>query len=160
MVIILMGVSGSGKSTVGRQLARMLDGVFQDGDWFHPTANIAKMRAGRPLTDEDRELWLDSLSQAIDRWLVRDCPYILACSALKQEYRQRLQWGNPRVQFIYLKGSPALIEHRLAGRENHFMPPSLLASQLATIEEPQGIPAIEIDQTPDAIAAEIIRKLT
>ncbi|MDY6781219.1 MAG: gluconokinase [Cyanobacteriota bacterium] len=175
MTIILMGVAGSGKTTVGLELARILGGVFQDGDEFHPPANLSKMSRGEPLTDEDRQPWLEKLGDAIAKRSRHDIakrsrhdiaaltegekPYILACSALKQEYRHFLSRKAKNVKFIYLKGSKDFIQQRLAARENHFMPPSLLESQFAALEEPQDALIVDIRATPEEIAAEIVRRL-
>ncbi|MBE9117196.1 gluconokinase [Lusitaniella coriacea LEGE 07157] len=156
MVIILMGVSGSGKTAVGRQLAREIEGIFQDGDWFHPSANIAKMRSGQPLNDRDRLLWLEILGNAIGYWSQEAKPYIIACSALKSDYRAALQRGRQGIYFIYLKGSKTLIQQRLTTRTNHFMPVRLLESQFSTLEVPEDIPAIDIAPTIDEIVAKII----
>lgn len=159
MVIILMGVSGSGKTTIGRKLADAIAGIFQDGDWFHPSNNIAKMSRGEPLNDKDRAPWLDILSNAIAHWCREARPYIVACSALKQEYRDILSRGRSDVKFVYLKGSRLLVQQRLGMRHNHFMPSALLDSQFAALEEPQGVLVVDIAQTPDAIVAEIIERM-
>jgi gluconokinase len=158
MTLILMGVSGSGKTTVGRLLAAKLDGVFQDADWFHPTANTAKMSRGEPLSDRDREPWLDILSNAIAYWSQEEKPYILACSALKQRYRDRLRQNSDAVQFIYLKGSKALIQDRLKTRRHHFMPAELLDSQFNALEEPQNALIVNIDQSADDLATAIVHR--
>ncbi len=160
MTIILMGVSGSGKTTVGRLLASKMAGVFQDADWFHPSANITKMSQGEPLTDRDREPWLDILGNAIQHWNQEKMPYILACSALKQKYRDRLRQGNEGVTFVYLEGSKSLILERMRDRSDHFMPSSLLDSQFAALEEPQNALIVHIDSSPDAIASEICDRLS
>lgn len=157
MLIILMGVSGSGKTTIGRLLARDLGWPFHDGDDFHPQANIDKMRQGIPLTDDDRDAWLTALRQQIDTFIDTRQSAVLACSALKRTYRERLH--RPEVRFIYLKGDFALIRQRLLARQGHFMAADLLASQFATLEEPQGVPAIDIAQTPETIVAAIKRIL-
>jgi gluconokinase len=157
MVIILMGVSGSGKTTIGRLLAQDLVWPFYDGDDFHPQANINKMRRGIPLTDDDRDAWLTVLRQWIDTLIDTRRSAVLACSALKQTYRDRLQ--RPEVHFVYLKGDRALIRQRLLARQGHFMPADLLASQFATLEEPQGVPVIDIAQAPETIVAVIKRTL-
>lgn len=159
MTIILMGVSGSGKTTVGRLLAQNIEGVFQDADWFHPSVNITKMSQGEPLTDRDREPWLDILSNAIHHWSQEEKPYILACSALKQKYRDRLQQDNPKVKLVYLKGSKSLILSRMQNRKDHFMPSALLDSQFAALEEPQNALIVKIDPSPEDIAAEIRDRL-
>lgn len=157
MVIILMGVSGSGKTTIGRLLAQDLGWPFYDGDDFHPQANIDKMRQGIPLTDDDRDAWLTTLRHQIDTFVDTCQSTVLACSALKQTYRDRL--NRSEVRFIYLKGDPALIRQRLLARQGHFMPADLLASQFATLEEPQGVPAIDIAQTPETVVDLIKRAL-
>ena len=159
MIIILMGVSGSGKTTIGHLLAQDLGWPFYDGDDFHPPSNIDKMRQGIPLTDDDRDAWLTTLRHQIDTLVDTRQSAVLACSALKQTYRERLGRGQPEVRFIYLKGDPALIRQRLQKRRGHFMPADLLASQFATLEEPQGVPAIDIAQTPETVVDLIKRAL-
>ncbi|SDB30910.1 gluconokinase [Belnapia rosea] len=133
-LVLVMGVSGAGKSTVGSLLASRLGVPFADADNFHPPANIAKMSRGEPLTDEDRWPWLD----AIGAWLDAHAPAggVATCSALKQVYRDRLLAGRPAVRLLHLSGNPALIGARQAARPDHFMPPSLMASQFATLEPP------------------------
>ena len=155
MVIVLMGVSGSGKTSVGVLLARALGGEFVEGDDYHPPANVAKMRQGIPLDDADRRPWLETLAAEIGRWLEAGRTVVLACSALKRSYRAILRGGRPGVRFIYLKGNVALIRARLAKRRGHYMPASLLDSQLATLEEPLDAIVADIDATPEQIAAEI-----
>lgn len=135
-VIVVMGVAGSGKSTVGRALAEALSWAFLEGDDFHPPENIARMRAGKPLTDEDRGPWLERIAEEI-RTLVRQRrSAVVSCSALKADYRQRLRTACGAVTFVYLKAERRLLEERLSRRTGHFMPRSLLDSQLATLEEP------------------------
>jgi len=134
-----MGVSGSGKTTIGRLLAQDLGWPFYDGDDFHPQANIDKMRQGIPLTDDDRDAWLTALRQQIETFIDNRQSAVLACSALKQAYRERLRGDRPEVRFIYLKGDYALIRQRLQGRQGHFMKADLLSSQFATLEEPKGV---------------------
>jgi gluconokinase len=155
MVIILMGVSGSGKTTIGKLLAQRLGWTFYDGDDFHPPANVEKMRNGIPLTDADRESWLSALQQLIDSLLQNGRSAVLACSALKQNYRTRLQRNENEVRFVYLKGDPDLIRQRLTNRHGHFMPTDLLASQFVTLEEPQEVLTIDIAQSPEAIVTGI-----
>jgi gluconokinase len=128
-VVIVMGVSGSGKTTIGKQLARRMAGVFADADSFHPSANIEKMKAGHPLTDEDRWPWLDAMAAQIGQWLAEKQPAVLACSALKRVYRDRLVASRPQVAFLYLSGSEAVIATRLAtARAISCRPPCCAAS--------------------------------
>ncbi len=159
MVIILMGVSGSGKTTIGQLLAQSLGWTFYDGDDFHPQANIEKMRQGTPLTDDDRASWLAALQQLIDHLLQNDRSAVLACSALKQVYRRRLQRHPENVRFVYLKGDYDLIRQRLTARQRHFMRPGLLGSQFATLEEPQEVLTVDIAQSPEAIVNTITAAL-
>ena len=159
MIIILMGVSGSGKTTIGRLLAQDLGWPFCDGDDFHPQANVDKMRQGTPLTDDDRDSWLTALRQQLDTLSDHRQSAVLACSALKQAYRERLGGDQPEVCFIYLKGDSALIRQRLQKRQGHFMKADLLASQFDTLEEPEGVPALDIAQAPEAIVEGIKRAL-
>src|SRR5512134_2204330 len=135
MIVVLMGVSGCGKSVVGQALAADLGWPFLDADDFHPEANVAKMAAGVPLTDEDRWPWLDRLSAELSAIGGRGAHAVLACSALKQAYRDRLARAGG-VTFVYLKGDRDTIAARIAARSHRYMPPNLLASQLATLEEP------------------------
>ncbi|HEU5237985.1 MAG TPA: gluconokinase [Pyrinomonadaceae bacterium] len=155
MFIVLMGVTGSGKTTIGRKLAESLGWKYFDADDFHSTANVGKMRSGVPLTDEDRKPWLESLRRLIQNSLANNEPAILACSALKQSYREVLLVDD-RVKFVYLKGDYNLIKKRLTARSNHYMNPSLLDSQFQTLEEPEGVLKVEIQHSPDEIV-EIIK---
>lgn len=155
MILILMGVSGAGKTTIGELLARDLGWPFYDGDDFHPQANIDKMRAGVPLTDDDRAAWLASLRQLIDQLLHERRSAVIACSALKQKYRELLQGENNDIRFFYLKGSYQLIQNRLASRHGHFMKADLLASQFAALEEPHNVPVVEISMEPLLIVEKI-----
>ena len=136
--LIVMGVSGSGKSTVAAELAKQLSWTFEDGDRFHPKSNVAKMSAGRPLTDEDRWPWLRAIAGEIDRVCKAGGHVVIACSALKRAYRDILVHGRGDVRIVFLNGSQALIANRLAERKNHFMPPGLLDSQFKTLEPPQA----------------------
>jgi gluconokinase len=136
-VIVVMGVSGSGKSTVASMLAHRLHWTYEDADWFHPRSNIEKMHGGEPLTDEDRRPWLLAIAAWIDATRRVGNHGVIACSALKRAYRTVLAGDQPDVLFVYLKGDRNLIARRLAMRNGHFMPPSLLESQLATLEEPE-----------------------
>ena len=157
-----MGVSGSGKTTVAALLAGRLDWRFEEGDALHPEANIAKMAAGRPLSDEDRWPWLARVADLIDERLDAAENGLITCSALKRSYRDMLNRRGSGVLFVYLAGSRETIAERLATRGGHFMPPSLLESQLAELQEPApDEPAIRIDITPPAavLVDEIIQEL-
>lgn len=158
MIVIIMGVSGSGKTTIGSLLASQLRWEFADADDFHPASNVEKIRNGIPLTDEDREPWLDRLREAIDRWILDGKNVVLACSALKRAYRAKLAAG-PQVRFVYLKGSAKLIADRLRSRYGHFAGESILASQIADMEEPEGAFTVEISHTPERIVDEIRKAL-
>lgn len=157
-----MGVTGSGKSTIGMQLAQQLHWDFEDGDWFHPTRNIDKMHAGLALTDEDRAPWLIAIADCIDRTRSAGAHAVVACSALKRRYRGVIVGNRTDVRLIYLKGSMALIGRRLAVRHEHFMPARLLASQFDSLEEPgpQERPiVVSIEAPPREIVARIIAAL-
>lgn len=132
--IIVMGVSGSGKSTIGALLAEALGWPFADADGFHPAANVAKMAAGQPLTDADRGPWLDAIAAHIGAARTAGQPVVVACSALRRAYRERLRAGHGDLIFLHLAGAPEVIATRQAARQGHFMPPSLMASQFATLE--------------------------
>ena len=159
--IIIMGVSGSGKSVVGSLLAQQLDAVFEDGDDFHPASNKAKMATGTPLTDDDRWPWYAVLRQRIEDMRHLTPVYILACSALKPIYREKLraQDADAALRFVLLDGSRDLISSRMAARQGHFMPLSLLESQLATLEATPDLVRVSIDQTPEQIVEDIRQKL-
>ncbi len=147
-----MGVTGSGKTTIGRALAERLGAVFLDADPFHPPANVAKMSRGVPLTDEDRWPWLDALRSAAEDELREGRDVVLACSALKRVYRLRLFDGVPaRVRIVYLDGDRETFRSRMGGREEHFMPHSLLQSQLDTLEPPADAIRVEVSKTVEAI---------
>jgi gluconokinase len=154
-IIILMGVSGAGKTAVGRLLAAELDWPFYDADDLHPAENVARMAQGVALTDKEREPWLLAVRQLIERCLAQVRPAIIACSALRQTYRSYLQNGRKEVQFVYLKGNYALIHSRLRQRQDHYMNADMLAGQFATLEEPQDALAIEVDQELATITAQI-----
>lgn len=158
MIVVLMGVSGSGKSTVGRALAEELGWSFLDADDLHPPANVEKMASGIPLTDEDRWPWYDRIVAKLRRLVASGRHVVLACSALKHAYRDRLaRAGDLRV--AYLKGDAAAIEPRIASRKGHFMPASLLASQFATLEEPADAIVVDVTQPIAAQVATIARAL-
>jgi gluconokinase len=131
-----MGVSGSGKSTIGEALAKRLSWRYEDGDKFHPAGNVAKMAAGQPLTDEDRWPWLRAIADQIDRLSAVGVRSVIACSALRRVYRDILVHGRQDVRLVYLNGTQALIADRLSRRKGHFMPPGLLTSQFNTLEPP------------------------
>ncbi|HEY4688526.1 MAG TPA: gluconokinase [Anaerolineae bacterium] len=160
MIIIVMGVSGSGKTTVGRLLAQRLGWPFYDGDDFHPAANIAKMRSGIPLTDEDRANWLTTLADLLRSLIADGRSAVLACSALRRAYRDQLRVASTAVQFVYLKGSYDLIVERMSSRSTHYMKPNMLASQFAALEEPRG-DALTVDITlpPEEIVDQVVRAL-
>jgi len=153
MVIILMGVASSGKTTIGQLLAQQLDWPFFDADEFHPPANIAKMSQGIALTDEDRWPWLAAIHRKSEELLAADQSGVITCSALKQIYRDRLTGEG--VQFIYLKGTPEILIQRIRARTDHFMRPEMLASQLAALEEPTGALIVDISPEPDDIVTTI-----
>ena len=161
-LLVIMGVSGSGKTTVALNLVSRLDWPFQEGDALHSAANIAKMRAGIPLTDEDRRPWLQNVAAWIDGQRANGVPGIITCSALKQEYRAIITDGRPEVRLVYLRGSFELISRRLAQRQGHFMPALLLQSQFDTLEEPgpdENALMVDAGAPPDQIATEIITRL-
>ncbi len=161
MIIILLGVSGSGKTTVGQALSTLLGWSFLDADDYHPEANVAKMSRGEPLTDADRAPWLKILRTEVATRLARGEEAILACSALKKAYRQQLQVDPARVRFVYLKVSPKLLQKRLEQRPDHFMKPSMLRSQMETLEEPMPSEALTIEvktENDPTTLASIIQK--
>ena len=158
MVVVIMGVTGSGKTTVGTLLAQQLGWEFADADSYHSAANKEKMHQGIPLDDADRAPWLASLRQAIQQWIAKNENVVLACSALKNSYRAELSVGSD-VKFVYLKGSFELIRQRLGQRHGHFASDSILAGQFADLEEPGDAVAVDIDQSVEAIVSEIRNKL-
>ena len=161
MIVILFGVSGAGKTTIGQLLADELGWKFYEGDDYHPQANIDKMHAGVPLTDEDRQPWLESLRGLIERCLAAKENAVLTCSALKKSYRSYLR-VNEEVKFVYLRGSFELVANQLRQRHGHFMNSELLQSQFATLEEPdpaEGVITIELGRSPRELVAEIKKKL-
>ena len=161
MIIIIFGVSGAGKTTVGKLLARELNWHFLEADDFHLAANIEKMRSGHPLTDEDRWPWLDCLRKQIAQSLSNGENAVLACSALKRSYRDRLR-VNDEVKFVFLSGDYALVQKQLRSRHGHFMSPDLLESQFEDLEEPppdENVLTIKLRQTPEQIVEKIKGKL-
>jgi gluconokinase len=160
MVILIMGVAGSGKTTVGRALASSLGWSFRDADEFHPPANIAKMSAGQPLTDTDRAPWLAAIRAHLDQKLARGENAVVTCSALKESYRAQLVTDPTRVKLVHLGGDPALLAARIASRTDHFMKPEMLASQLAALETPRDALHIDIAAAPEKIVAEIRQALS
>lgn len=159
-IIYVMGVSGSGKSTIGKALAERLDFTFADGDDFHPPENVAKMSAGQPLDDLDRVSWLATI-HAFAKKQARTRGVVIACSALKQKYRRQLALGiEPQVHWVYLRGDFEQIIERMQAREDHFMPQTLLASQFETLEEPEGAITVSIHRAPADIVEEILAQLS
>ena len=156
---VVMGVSGCGKSSVASMLASRTGGFFLDADDFHPSENKAKMAAAIPLTDDDRWPWLDALNGELKTHAATGRPVFLACSALRQAYRDRLSAGLPALRFIYLKGSKELIRQRMQGRENHFMPSALLESQFATLEEPAQAIVAPIEEPLPVIVETILSQI-
>ena len=163
MIVIVAGVSGSGKTTVGGLLARRLGWPFTDGDRLHPVANIAKMASGQPLTDEDRKPWLAAIGDRMDERIAAGQSALLACSALKRRYRDLLLAGRPEARIVFLEISRADAAGRLAGRHGHFFDPDLLDSQFADLEPPEpgesAVLRVPVSDGPEATAAAVIRRL-
>jgi gluconokinase len=160
--LVVMGVSGSGKSTIADKLAERLGWTCEDGDKFHPASNVAKMSAGHPLTDEDRWPWLHAIAGEIERVCKAGQHVVIACSALKRAYRDILVHGRDDVRIVYLQGTEKLIAKRLAQRKGHFMPPGLLASQFQTLEPPDSSEnplTVSIDASVETIVDDIVRQL-
>ena len=162
MVIVVMGVSGCGKTAIGRRLADALGIAFAEGDDFHPPANVEKMRGGSPLTDDDRRPWLETLAASVDGWLAAGRHVVLACSALKRRYRDILIGARENVFLVYLEGDARTIGQRLSGRRLQYMPASLLSSQFATLEAPEPWEnpiTVDVAAAPDAIVAAVLERL-
>jgi gluconokinase len=160
--LIVMGVSGSGKTTIGEQLAARIGWRYEDADTFHPAANVAKMSAGHPLTDEDRWPWLRAIADEIDRASAAGERVVIGCSALRRVYRDVLVHGRSDIRIIYLEGTQALIAGRLGERKGHFMPPGLLTSQFKTLEPPapdEHAVTVSIDAPAETIVDDILRQL-
>jgi len=161
--LIVMGVSGSGKTTVGEKLAARIGWRYEDADHFHPASNVAKMSAGQPLTDEDRWPWLKAIAAEIDRACAAGGHVVIGCSALKRAYRDVLMHGRTDIRLVYLDGTQSLIADRLSHRKGHFMPPGLLISQFATLEPPtpdERPVTVSIDAEVDVIVDRIISQLS
>lgn len=158
MIVVLMGVSGSGKTTIGTLLAEKLNTTFADADDYHPQANKDKMASGQPLNDEDRQPWLETLNGLLKSWYDGPKSGVLACSALKEKYRETLSLGMPAgtIHFVLLEGDPEMIAERMAHRPGHFMNPKLLASQLATLEPPKDAIRVANDKAPGLVVDEIL----
>ena len=158
MTVLIMGTTGSGKTTIGTLLAKRLGWPFADGDDFHPPANVEKMSRGFPLTDDDRAPWLQILHDKIVAWIAAEQNAVLTCSALKESYRQALLVG-PEVKLVYLKGSPELFSERVLARKGHFAKQDLIASQFADLEEPSNAITIDTGKAPNQIVDEVVREL-
>jgi gluconokinase len=161
MIVVVMGVSGSGKSTIGKLLAERTGAIFADADDYHPAANKAKMAAGHPLDDADRQPWLETLNALLRKWNDEKSSGVLACSALKDTYRHTLAAGMPdgTVTFCLLDLPRELLQQRLAARHHEFMTPALLDSQLATLESPKDALVVENDRDPEEVVAEVIDRI-
>ncbi|MGB6596161.1 MAG: gluconokinase [Candidatus Acidiferrum sp.] len=158
MIVIVMGTTGSGKTTIGTLLAKRLRWEFMDADAFHPPSNVEKMKHGIPLTDADREPWLKALHDKILEWYSESRNVVLACSALKQSYRDELR-ATAGVKFVYLKGSYELFSKRVLARKGHFAKQDLLASQFADLEEPKDAITVDARKSPQEMVAEVAAKL-
>ncbi len=157
LVVIFMGVAGSGKTTVGRLFAGATGAVFYEGDDYHSPESVEKMRRGVPLTDADRAEWLAALRRIIGRSLASGQFAVMTCSALKSRYRDQLRGGDGRVRFVHLTAPPRVLEERLKAREGHFLAPSLLANQLEIFEPPEEVLTFGGEISPDEIVAELVR---
>ena len=159
MIVLVMGVSGVGKTTIGRLLATALGGQYMEGDDFHTPANLAKMRSGLALSDEDRRPWLQALGKALQAADKKGGPAVLGCSALRESYRQLIRASCPQCQIVWLRGSPELVAARIRGRHGHFMPAGLIESQFAVLEAPADAIAVDIDPAPETIVRQILHRL-
>jgi gluconokinase len=162
VIAVVMGVAGSGKTTVSALLSAALGCQFQEGDDLHPAENVEKMHGGTPLTDEDRMPWLHKIAEEIDSWRARGESGVLTCSALKRSYRDIIIGGRPDVTLVYLRGSYDLIRRRMAARHEHFMPVALLDSQFAALQEPtpdEHPIIVDVGSRPAEVATEIVRQL-
>ncbi|CAJ0684897.1 gluconokinase [Ralstonia sp. 22086] len=159
MIVVVMGVSGCGKSTVGQKIAERLGCAFRDGDEFHSEANRAKMHAGIPLNDDDRKPWLESIRAYMDEKTSSGQSLVVACSALKQRYRDVLRGPAGNAEFVYLKGDFDLLQSRLAARKDHFFNPNLLRSQFEALEEPTDAVIVDIALPPEAIVDQAVTQL-
>jgi gluconokinase len=162
MIIVVMGISGSGKSTLGQLLADHLNVPFEEGDAYHSEANVKKMAAGTPLTDEDRKPWLETLASAMREWDANGETRVLSCSSLRKSYRDIFRAATPNLRFIFLDGAKELVRARMAERRSHFMPVGLIESQIAALEVPDGEPdviRIDISRDPEAMAVELLAKI-
>lgn len=158
MIIVVMGVCGTGKTTVGKLIAERLGARFEEGDRFHPQANVEKMSRGEALDDDDRRPWLEAIARTIDEWQRAGVDVVLACSALKERYRQVILGGRPDARLVFLFGAQDLIQERMAQRRHHFMPASLLPSQFAALEPPppgEHVIAADVARSPEAIALDV-----
>jgi carbohydrate kinase (thermoresistant glucokinase family) len=161
-VLVVMGVTGAGKTTIAARVAEQLGWRYQEGDALHPPANVAKMAGGTPLTDEDRWPWLAIIAEHIDQWRTEGASGVITCSALKRSYRDILIGNRPDVRLVFLRGSHELLATRLAERRGHFMPPALLDSQFATLEEPSDDErpiVVDVSEGPDDIVSGIVKRL-
>jgi gluconokinase len=158
MIVVVMGVTGSGKTTVGKLLAQELSWEYADGDDFHSAANVEKMRQGIPLTDADRAPWLLAIRNAIVGWIAKHKNVVLACSALKRSYRKELQAG-PEVKLVYLKGSREMIAERLRARHGHFATEKILDGQFRDLEEPDDAITVDVSPAPEEIVAEVRKRI-
>jgi gluconokinase len=162
MIVVVMGVSGSGKTTLGQGIAARLGWPFQEGDDLHPAANVEKMARGEALTDDDRRPWLEAVGEWMDERRAVGASAVLTCSALRRSYRDLLRRGRPEVRFCHVTVDPDMLRRRLEARRGHYMPPSLLPSQLATLEplaaDEPGV-TLSGDGPPDAVVAEAVRLL-